>query len=124
MMIWSLSRAVLEALFAVIAGVSSPKQWTAGAPVIGAAPVPSGKPKRLLRLTENQARGAPRILLNENTTMAAKNTLKYKRNRLPLSKIVEDLIAICLRTLESPNFKATMGDMIKLIRLKLTLFPP
>jgi hypothetical protein len=27
------------------------KQWAAGAPVIGAAPVSSGKPKRLFRLT-------------------------------------------------------------------------
>jgi hypothetical protein len=27
------------------------KQWAAGAPVIGAAPVPSGRPKRLFRLT-------------------------------------------------------------------------
>jgi hypothetical protein len=27
------------------------KQWAAGAPVIGAAPVSSGRPKRLFRLT-------------------------------------------------------------------------
>jgi hypothetical protein len=31
--------------------IFSPKQWTAGAPVIGAAPVSSGKPKRSFRLT-------------------------------------------------------------------------
>ena len=49
MMLWSLSRAVLEALFAVIAGDVSQKQWAAGAPVIGAAAVPSAKSKRLER---------------------------------------------------------------------------
>jgi hypothetical protein len=48
MMIWSLSRAVLEPLFAVIAGVFSQKQWTAGAPVIGAAPVPFRETKKAL----------------------------------------------------------------------------
>ena len=56
--------------------------------------------------------------------MAAKNTLKYKRNRLPpLLKIVNEAIDTCLRTLESPSFKGTIGDLIKLIRLRLTFEP-
>ena len=56
--------------------------------------------------------------------MAAKNTLKYKRRRLPpLLEIVDDLIQVCLQNLQSPNFKATIGDLIKIIRLRLTVEP-
>jgi hypothetical protein len=51
MMILTPSRTVLEPLFAVMAGDVSPKQWAAGAPVIGAASVSSEKPKRSFRLT-------------------------------------------------------------------------
>jgi hypothetical protein len=61
MMIWALSRVVLEAPLAVIAGDVSQKQWTAGAPVIGAASVPAEKPNRPLP-EGYQAGGAPRIL--------------------------------------------------------------
>ena len=56
--------------------------------------------------------------------MAAKNTLKYKRNRLPpLLDLVNDLIERCLQAIESPDFKATIGDLIKLIQLRLKIEP-
>ena len=56
--------------------------------------------------------------------MAAKNTLKYKRRRLPpLLEIVDELLDNCLRAIKSPNFKATIADLIKLIRLRLDLAP-
>ena len=77
-----------------------------------------------------QAGGAPRIAyLKEKTrtrqTMAAKNTLKYKRNKLPpLLDIVNDLLEVCLRTIRSPDFKGTLSDLIRLIRLRLKLEPP
>ena len=57
--------------------------------------------------------------------MAAKNTLKYKRNRLPpLLDLVNDLIDRCLRAIESPKFKATVSGLIQLIRLRLKIDPP
>ncbi|MGA2714757.1 MAG: hypothetical protein ABSG41_16780 [Bryobacteraceae bacterium] len=56
--------------------------------------------------------------------MAAKNTLKYKRNRLPpLLVIVDELIHTCLRAIASPDFKATISDFIRLIRLRLKWDP-
>jgi hypothetical protein len=62
MMIWALNRVVLEAPLAVIAGDVSQKQWTAGAPVIGAAPVPFRETKKALVRGISDG-GAPRIFL-------------------------------------------------------------
>ncbi|MGA2712316.1 MAG: hypothetical protein ABSG41_04350 [Bryobacteraceae bacterium] len=57
--------------------------------------------------------------------MAAKNTLKYKRNKLPpLLDLVDDLLEMCLRAIRSPDFKGTVSDLIRLIRLRLKLEPP
>ena len=56
--------------------------------------------------------------------MAAKNTLKYKRKRLPpLLDIVDELLEKCLHAIQSPNFKATIADLVKLIRLRMNLEP-
>ena len=58
-------------------------------------------------------------------TMAAKNTLKYKRNRLPpLLEISNKAIDYCLRAIRSPDFKGTISDLIQLIRLRFKLAPP
>src|SRR5580658_9572123 len=62
MMILTPSRTVLEPLFAVMAGDVSPKQWAAGAPVIGAASVPAEKPNRSFRLTIIRRVGRPAFL--------------------------------------------------------------
>ena len=57
--------------------------------------------------------------------MAAKNTLKYKRNRFrPLLDLLNDLIDRSLRAIESPKFKATVSGLIQLIRLRLKIDPP
>jgi|ERR1700679_1077028 hypothetical protein len=57
--------------------------------------------------------------------MAAKNTLKYKRNKLPpLLEIVDDLLDMCLCAIRSPSFKGTISDLIRLIRLRRDLEPP
>ena len=57
--------------------------------------------------------------------MAAKNTLKYKRNRLPpLLELVDRAVDVCLRAIQRPNFKFTMSDLIRLVRLSLELNPP
>jgi hypothetical protein len=61
MMILTPSRTVLEPLFAVMAGDVSPKQWAAGAPVIGAASVPAEKPNRSFRLTIIRRVGRPAL---------------------------------------------------------------
>ena len=54
--------------------------------------------------------------------MAAKNTLKYQRNRLPpVLVIVDELIHTCLRAIASPNFKPVISDLIRLIRLRLEM---
>jgi hypothetical protein len=56
--------------------------------------------------------------------MAAKNTLKYKRNQLPpLLDLINDLVEKCLKTLESPDYKATISDLVKLIRFRLKVEP-
>ena len=56
--------------------------------------------------------------------MAAKNTLKYKRNRQPpLLELVNNLIDKCLNAIESPVFKATISDWVRLIRLRLEIEP-
>jgi hypothetical protein len=56
--------------------------------------------------------------------MAAKNTLKYQRNRLPpILVIVDELIHTCLRAIASPNFKPAVSDFIRLIRLRLKWAP-
>lgn len=56
--------------------------------------------------------------------MAAKNTLKYKRNRMrPILDIVNDAIESCLRVLRSPEFKGSMSDLIRLLRLRLEFEP-
>src|ERR1700735_827333 len=104
------------------------KQWAAGAPVIGAAPVPSGRPKRprpeglsgsgalriflfpwnrLQPVDPRKGLNNDRRIVNEDRqTMAAKNTLKYQRNRLPpILVIVDELIQTCLRAIANPNFK-------------------
>jgi hypothetical protein len=57
--------------------------------------------------------------------MAAKNTLKYKRNKLPpLLDLVNDLLEVCRRAIRSPGFKGTLSDLIRLIRLRRDLEPP
>src|ERR1700689_1444689 len=101
------------------------KQWAAGAPVIGAAPVPSGRPKRP-RPEGLSGSGALRIFFSfRKATMAAKNTLKYKRNRLPpLLGLMSEAIECCLRAIRSPAFKGTISDLIQLIRLRFRLAPP
>ena len=56
--------------------------------------------------------------------MAAKNTLKYKRNKLPpLLEIVDDLLDMCLCAIRSPGFTGTISDLVRLIRLRRDLEP-
>ena len=58
-------------------------------------------------------------------TMAAKNTLKYKRNEArPLPDLVNELIDKCLGAILSLDFKASIADLVTLIRLRLKLMPP
>ena len=57
--------------------------------------------------------------------MAAKNTLKYKRNETrPLPDLVNELIDKCLGAILSLDFKASIADLVTLIRLRLKLMPP
>jgi hypothetical protein len=57
--------------------------------------------------------------------MAAKNTLKYKRNETrPLPDLVNDLIDKCLGAILRVDFKASIADLVTLIRLRLKLMPP
>ncbi len=57
--------------------------------------------------------------------MAAKNTLKYKRNEFrPLLDLVNDLLDRCLNAIQSPAFKASIADLVTLIRLRLKIQPP
>ena len=57
--------------------------------------------------------------------MAAKNTLKYKRNETrPLPDLVNELIDKCLGAILSHDFKASIADLVTLIRLRLKLMPP
>jgi hypothetical protein len=56
--------------------------------------------------------------------MAAKNTLKYNRDRQPpLLQIVNVLIDKCLESMGSPACKAKFPDLITLIRKRLELKP-
>jgi hypothetical protein len=56
--------------------------------------------------------------------MAAKNTLKYKRNRKPpLLEYVNNLIEKCLNAIQSQDVKATMSGLVQLIRLRLKIEP-
>jgi len=56
--------------------------------------------------------------------MAAKNTLKYKRNRLrPLLDLANVLIDYCLDAITKSGFKASLADLITLIRMRLDLDP-
>jgi hypothetical protein len=58
-------------------------------------------------------------------TMAAKNTLKYKRNQTRhLNNLVNELIDKCLGAILSHEFKASIADLVTLIRLRLKLMPP
>jgi hypothetical protein len=57
--------------------------------------------------------------------MAAKNTLKYRRNEFrPLLDLVNDLIDRCLNAIQSPRFKSSIADLVALIRLRLKIQPP
>ena len=57
--------------------------------------------------------------------MAAKNTLKYKRNETrPLANLVNELIDKCLGAILSHEFKASIADLVTLLRLRLKLMPP
>ena len=57
--------------------------------------------------------------------MAAKNTLKYKRNEArSLPDLVNELIDKCLGAILSLDFKASIADLVTLIRLRLKLMPP
>ena len=57
--------------------------------------------------------------------MAAKNTLKYKRNETrPLPDLINELIDKCLGAILSLDFKASIADLVTLIRLRLKLMPP
>jgi hypothetical protein len=57
--------------------------------------------------------------------MAAKNTLKYKRNQLPpLLELINEAIDYCRSTIRNPAFKGTISDLIQLIRLRFKLAPP
>ena len=57
--------------------------------------------------------------------MAAKNILKYKRNQLrPLIDVIDLAIESCLSVLRSPDYKGTITDLIRMIRLSLSLAPP
>ena len=57
--------------------------------------------------------------------MAAKNTLKYKRNQLPaLLELIGEAIDYCRSAIRSPAFKGTLSDLIQLIRLRFKLAPP
>ncbi|HTA42199.1 MAG TPA: hypothetical protein VK789_07120 [Bryobacteraceae bacterium] len=56
--------------------------------------------------------------------MAAKRTLKYKRNRLPpILDIIDDAIEYCLRVIKNPGYKGTMSDLIRLLRFRRELHP-
>ncbi len=56
--------------------------------------------------------------------MAAKNTLKYKRNRrCPSLDVIDAAIEHCLRVLGSPDYKGTISDLIRIIRLQIQLNP-
>ena len=81
---------------------------------------------RVLLKGERKGIALPRQSATETKrTMAAKNTLKYKRNKLPpLLDIVNDLLEVCLRAIRSPSFKSTVSDLIQLIRLRRKLEPP
>jgi hypothetical protein len=57
--------------------------------------------------------------------MAAKNTLKYKRNETrPLADLVNELIDKCLGAILSDKFKTSIADLVTLVRLRLKLMPP
>ena len=57
--------------------------------------------------------------------MAAKNTLKYKRNETrPLADLVNELIDKCLGAIMNDKFKASIADLVTLVRLRLKLMPP
>jgi hypothetical protein len=79
--------------------------------------------------TVHRASGALQLFINEEgnigTTMAAKNTLKYKRNEnRPLPELVNELIDKCLGAILSEKFRASIADLVTLIRLRLKLMPP
>ena len=57
--------------------------------------------------------------------MAAKNKMKYERNRLPgLRKLIDRLIDKSLAYILSDNYKPTMADMNRLIGYYLSINPP
>lgn len=56
--------------------------------------------------------------------MAAKNTLKYKRNKLPpLVELVDTLIQRSLDALERGEIKATVADLIRVVRFRQKFYP-
>ena len=56
--------------------------------------------------------------------MAAKNTLKYKRNKSPsLIEVVQKLIDKGLDALASGKTRVTVSDLIRAFRLRQKLFP-
>jgi hypothetical protein len=55
----------------------------------------------------------------------SENTLKYKRNETrPLPDLINELIDKCLGAILSLDFKASIANLITLIRLRLKLMPP
>ena len=56
--------------------------------------------------------------------MAAKRTLKYKRNkRPPLIEAVNNLIRKTLDALERGAIKASVSDLVRIVHLKQKLYP-
>jgi hypothetical protein len=56
--------------------------------------------------------------------MAAKRTLKYKRNkRPPLIEAVDKLIKKTIDALETGRIKATVSDLIRIVHLRQKLYP-
>jgi hypothetical protein len=56
--------------------------------------------------------------------MAARNTLKYKRNKSPsLIELVDKLIKRSVDALENGEIKATVSDLIRIVHLRRKLFP-
>lgn len=56
--------------------------------------------------------------------MAAKNTLKYKRSKLPpLVELVDKLIQRSLDALQRGEIEATVADLIRVVRFRQKCFP-
>jgi hypothetical protein len=56
--------------------------------------------------------------------MAAKRTLKYKRNkRPPLIEVINKLIGKTIQALESGTIKVSVSDLTRIVHLRQKLYP-